>query len=140
MTVAPQKAQAPGRLDSEVVVKPVRRRFSAEYKLKIVRQADACKEQGAVGALLRREGLYSSHLVTWRRAVNEGSLGALAARRRGPKPAAVHPLAKRVAELERDNERLQKRLGEAEIIIAVQKKLADLLAPQPPAPKNSGSR
>ena len=84
--------------ETEVSSKPERRRFSAEYKLKILQEADACSRRGDLGALLRREGLYSSHLVTWRRARDAG----LAPKKRGPAPRELNPLAKRVAELERE--------------------------------------
>lgn len=130
----------PGRVDSEVVATAKRRRFNAEYKLRIVREAEACRGPGEIGALLRREGLYSSNLVMWRRAAAKGSLGALAARRRGPKAKGIDPLTKRVAELERDNEKLRRRLDEAETIIAFQKKLAEILRPMDGGPENSGRR
>lgn len=128
------------RVDAEVIAKAMRRRFTAEYKLRIVRAADACREGGEIGALLRREGLYSSHLVMWRRAAAKGSLGALAARQRGPKAKAIDPLAKRNAELERDNEKLRKHLDQAETIIAFQKKLAEILRPTDEGPRNSERR
>lgn len=115
------------RPDPEVSAKARRRRFSAEYKLRIVREADVCKQPGDIGALLRREGLYSSHLATWRRQVAEGVLVSLKSRKRGPKPDADKALAKRLAGLEAENRRLEKRLREAETIIAFQKKLAELL-------------
>ena len=114
-------------MDAEVVARPKRRQFTAEYKLRIVREAETCRKEGQVGALLRREGLYSSHLTTWRRQAGDGSLGALAARKRGPKAKAVDPSAKRVAELEKENAKLRKRLDDAETIIAFQKKLAEVL-------------
>lgn len=110
--------------DPEVVAKPKRRRFSAEYRLKILRQADACKVPGELGALLRREGLYSSLLSTWRRQREQGALVALRARKRGPKPKSVDP---RVKELEKQNTRLQRKLKQAEMIIEVQKKVHEIL-------------
>lgn len=109
--------------DPEVVAKPKRRRFSAEYRLKILKQADACKP-GELGALLRREGLYSSLLSTWRRQREEGALAALRARKRGPKPKAVDP---RVKEQEKQIVRLQRKLKRAEMIIEVQKKVHEIL-------------
>jgi len=118
------------RSDPEVLEKPARRRFSAEYKLAILREADACTEYGAVGALLRREGLYSSHLTSWRKQRDEGSLKALSPSKRGRKPKAENPLSKEVARLERENRNLQKRLDRAELIIDVQKKVAKLLGIQ----------
>jgi transposase-like protein len=109
--------------DPEVVAKPKRRRFSAEYRLKILKQADACKP-GELGALLRREGLYFSLLSTWRRQREEGALAALRARKRGPKPRAVDP---RVKEQEKQIARLQRKLKQAEMIIEVQKKVHEIL-------------
>ena len=110
--------------DPEVVEKPKRRRFSAEYRLRIVREADACKAPGEVGALLRREGLYSSLLSAWRRQRDEGALANLRSKKRGPKPKAVDPRVKR---LERENVRLRRRLEQAETIIEIQKKVAGIL-------------
>ena len=110
--------------DPEVVAKSKRRRFSAEYRLKILRQADGCKAPGELGALLRREGLYSSLLSTWRRQRELGALTALRARKRGPKPKAVDP---RLKELEKENRRLQRKLKQAEMIIEVQKKVHEIL-------------
>jgi transposase-like protein len=109
--------------ETEVSSKPERRRFSAEYKLKILQEADACSRRGDLGALLRREGLYSSHLVTWRRIRDAG----LAPKKRGPAPREPNPLAKRVAELEREAARWKARAVQAEGLVAVQKKVADLL-------------
>ena len=99
-----------------------RRRFTAAYRLRIVRQADACKKPGEVGALLRREGLYASHLTTWRRQREQGELVAGRARQRGPKP-----LDPRVKQLEGENRRLQRQLHRAETIITLQKKVAEIL-------------
>ena len=116
---------ADSRPDPEVPAQAKRRRFSAEYKLRIVQEADACKEPGEVGALLRREGLYSSHLTAWRKQYREGALAKLR-QRRGPKPEMDRRQAKRIAQLEKDNERLRKRLEQAETIIEFQKKAAAL--------------
>jgi transposase-like protein len=110
--------------DPEVAAKPQRRRFSAEYRLRILKEADACKKSGELGALLRREGLYSSHLVNWRRQREEGALRDLRARRRGPTPRPVDP---RVKQLEAENRRLQRKLQRAETIITLQKKVAEIL-------------
>ncbi|MCP4699652.1 MAG: IS3 family transposase [Gammaproteobacteria bacterium] len=111
----------PVRPDCEVSDKAQRRRFTVEYKLKILEQADACVEPGQIGALLRREGLYSSHLSKWRKqrekAVREGLSES-----RGRKPAEKNPLAEQVAGLQQENRRLQQRLTRAEAIIDVQKK------------------
>ncbi len=114
-------AQVP---DPEVPAKAQRRKFTAEYKLRIVREAERCKAPGEIGALLRREGLYSSLLTAWRREVEQGTRAAMRSKKRGPKARVVDP---RVKELERENVRLRKRLEHAEIIIAVQKKISELL-------------
>lgn len=111
--------------DPEVVEKPARRKFTAEYKLRILREAERCAP-GELGALLRREGLYSSHLSDWRRQRERGELDALTPKKRGRKPQK-NPLTQRVAELERENERLRKRLQQAETIIEVQKKISEIL-------------
>ena len=113
--------------DPEVPEKARRRRFTAEYKMRILQEVDACCEPGEIGALLRREGLYSSLLVVWRRQRAEGTLEGLRPRKRGRKPYPVNPLARKVAELERKNKRLEKRLKQAEIIIDVQKKVSQIL-------------
>ena len=110
--------------DPEVPEKAKRRRFSAEYKLAILREVDACTEPGQIGALLRRERLYSSHLVDWRRQRDTGALEALA-RKRGPKPA--DPARVEVERLRRANERLAKRLAQAEKIIEIHGKVSELL-------------
>src|ERR1039458_8333658 len=112
--------------DSEVVARPHRRRFSAEYKLAIMEQADSAPGAGGVGALLRREGLYSSHLATWRQQRKQGEFDALTAKKRGPK-VVVSPLVKENRELQAANARLTKKLKNAELIIEVQKKVAALL-------------
>jgi transposase-like protein len=111
--------------DPEVAPKAKRRQFTAEYKLRIVREADACTEPGQIGSLLRREGLYSSYLSTWRRQREEGQLQALSSKKRGCK--GQDPSAEELAQLQRENERLRARLEQAEIIIDVQKKLSKLL-------------
>ena len=128
------------RIEAEVVAKAKRRNFTAEYKLRIVREAEGCREEGQIGALLRREGLYSSHLVTWRRQAAEGSRGALSPRRRGPKAKASDAAAKRVADLEKENAKLRERLDEAETIIAFQKKLAEILRPRDGGPASNERR
>jgi transposase-like protein len=111
--------------DPEVVPRAKRRRFTAGYKLRIVEEADRCSEPGEVGALLRREGLYSSHLSNWRRQRAEGQLRALAERKRGRK--AQEQQAHELEELRREKEQLKMRLQQAELIIEVQKKLSQLL-------------
>ncbi len=115
-----------GQPEPEVVPKAVRRSFSAAYKLRIVEEADQCTERGQIGALLRREGLYSSQLATWRRLRDEGGLQALAPKRRGRK-ASQDAREVEIAALRRENERLHKQLQQAELIIGAQKKLAAAL-------------
>lgn len=112
---------------TEVSDKAKRRTFTAEYKRRIVKEADACKA-GEVGALLRREGLYSSHLTTWRAARDRGELAPGAStKKRGPKAAVPSANDKRIAELERENAKLLKRAERAEAIAEIQKKVAALL-------------
>ena len=113
--------------DPEVLEQARRRRFSAAYKLRILRQADACTEPGEVGALLRREGLYSSLLSTWRRQREQGALEGLRPKKRGRKAAAQDANTLEVERLRKENERLQRRLDQAELIIDVQKKVSALL-------------
>ena len=113
--------------DPEVPEKARRRRFGGAYKLRILQAVDACSESGEIGALLRREGLYSSHLSKWRQQRDAGALEGLRPRKRGRKPRPVDPQAKRITQLERENERLQRKLEQAEIIIDVQKKLSRIL-------------
>jgi transposase-like protein len=106
-----------------VIARPRRRSFTAEYKRSILDQADAAQDAGAVGLLLRREGLYSSHLTTWKRQRKQGSIDALTPKKRGPK-VVVSPLVKENRELQAANLRLTKKLKNAELIIEVQKKVA----------------
>lgn len=112
------------RPDPEVVPGVARRRFTARYKLKIVEEADRCENAGEIGALLRREGLYSSHLSNWRRLRDEGALSALSTRR-GAKRKTRQP---RVQQLERENDQLRQELQKARCVIDVQKKVSQLLA------------
>jgi transposase-like protein len=113
------------RVETEVTEKRGRRRFPKEYKLRILQEADACTRPGEVGALLRREGLYSSHLTHWREQRLDGTLKALE-RKRGPKPKRTTEQVE-LAALRRDNEKLREKLRKAEKIIEVQKKLSELL-------------
>lgn len=110
--------------DPEVPERPKRRRFTAEYKLAILKEADAATEPGQIGALLRREGLYSSHLVDWRRQRDAGALEALGKRRGRPRP---DPKDREIDRLRTDNVRLRQRLHQAEKIIEVQGKVSELL-------------
>lgn len=127
----------PSRPDSstEVSPSPQRRRFSNSYKLRIVRAADACKRPGEIGELLRREGLYSSHLTIWRRLRDSGALLDTAARKRGPAPVLPNPLQAEVVRLQQTVDTLRAQLAQAQAIIDVQKKIADLL--QTPLPNAS---
>ena len=124
---------------TEVPAKATRRRYSAEYKRRILREAAACTKTGELSALLRREGLYSSHLTTWRLAQERGKLEALAPRKRGPKVEAKNPLAGKVAQLEAALRRAEARAERAEAICEIQKKVAALigveLATLPPEKK-----
>ena len=112
--------------DPEVAIKAVRRQFSASYKQRILQEADKAGS-GEIAALLRREGLYSSHLTFWRKQRGKGEIAGLAPRKRGKKLAPRNPLASENERLRRETQRLQKRLRQAETIIDVQKKLCDLL-------------
>jgi transposase len=117
----------PGRYpELEVVPRATRRTFSAAYKLRIVEEADQCVERGQIGALVRREGLYSSQLATWRRQREAGGLQMMAPKKRGRK-ASQDAKDVEIAVLRRENERLQKQLAQAELIIGAQKKLAQAL-------------
>lgn len=123
--------------DPEVRPKAKRRQFTAEYKKRILDEADACTTPTQRGALVRREGLYSSHLNSWRRQRDQGILDGLAPKRRGVKP---DPLALENAELHREIEQLRAQLQRAETIIEVQKKVSQLLGvPTTPTPKNGSA-
>src|SRR5258708_2925455 len=117
---------APEHPNPEVVAQAKRRRFTAEYKHRILLEADNAKGSGGVGALLRREGLYSSMLANWRRERDAGVQQALAPRKRGPK-SKYDPVAEENQRLQRENQRLVEQLRKAEIVIDVQKKVAALL-------------
>jgi transposase len=119
----------------EVPEKATRRRFTAEYKIRILRQAEACRGAGEIGALLRREGLYSSHLTTWRRQREAGMLSGLKPKRRGPKATIPNPLQGEIDRLRKETGRLEKRLKQAELIIEVQKKISEIL--RMPLPESS---
>jgi transposase len=120
------------RLDTEVSDKAKRRQFSSAYRLRILREADACTEPGAIGALLRREGLYSSHLFTWRRLAERGKHAALSPKKRGPKAKVTDERDQRIEALERENAKLAHRAERAEALVEIQKKISLLLGiPQP---------
>ena len=113
---------------TEVVAKAKRRQYTAEYKLRILREVDACQGYGEIGALLRREGVYSSSLTNWRRQRERGELDGLSPQKRGPK---LDPQAIELARLKREVEHLRERLRKAEMIIDVQKKVAQMLGEAP---------
>lgn len=114
--------------DPEVLEKATRRRFSSEYKLQVLSEADQCRRDGSqIGELLRREGLYSSHLNHWRKQREQGTLAGLTPRKRGPKPVVSPPLAQENQRLQRENNRLSGRLKQAELIIEIQKKVSEIL-------------
>ena len=116
-----------GPEDVQVAAKPRRRTYTAEYKRRILKEADACTAPGAIGALLRREGLYSSLLVEWRRARGRGELAALTPRKRGRKPTRVDPRDRKLTELERQLAQMAGRAERAEALVDAQKNLAALL-------------
>ena len=115
------------RPNPEVPEKRPRRKFTAKYKLRILQETENCTEPGEVGALLRREGLYSSNLTAWRKQKEQGIFQGITPKKRGRKTKEKNPLAQRVAELERVNRKLQSKLKKAEIIIDVQKKISQIL-------------
>lgn len=138
MPVAAPATKPPAIADPEVNSKAKRRLFSAEYKRRILQEADQ-SGPGGIAALLRREGLYSSHLTTWRKQRKSGEIAGLAPRKRGKKPVPRNPLAAENEKLRCETRRLQKRLHQAEVIIDVQKKLCDLLGlTVPPIEQNGG--
>jgi transposase len=111
----------------QVAPKPRRRTYTTEYKRRILREADACTAPGAIGALLRREGLYSSLLVEWRRARERGELVGLTAKKRGRKPTPVDARDRKIIDLERQLTQMTARAERAEALVEVQKNLAALL-------------
>ncbi len=111
----------------EIVAKPTRRRYTAEYKLGVLREADGCTRPGEIGALLRREGLYSSTLTHWRKQRQKGELGGLSPKKRGPLPKEKNPLTDKVRALERENARLTARAERAEGLVELQKKVSEIL-------------
>lgn len=125
--------------ETETLERPKRRTFTVDYKQAILREADAATEPGAVGALLRREGLYSSHLATWRQHRDAGVLAGLTSKRRGPKVRASTE-ARQLAQLRQENETLRQRLNQAQLIIEFQKKVHDVLGiPLGTPPRNDGT-
>jgi len=128
------------RPDPEVVPQAKRRRFTTAYKLRILREADACTQPGQLGALLRREGLYSSYLSEWRRVRQQGMLTEGATPKRGRPANAVDVQAEELARLQQENQQLQLRLQQAELIIDVQKKLSQLLGLNPSPAQNGDDK
>ena len=118
---------AVGVEDVQVAAKPRRRTYTAEYKRRVLREAHACTTPGAIGALLRRGGLYSSHLVVWRRARGRGELAALTPKKRGRKPTPADPRDRKISELERQLAQMTGRAERAETLVDAQKNLAALL-------------
>lgn len=124
--------------DPEVQAQKTRRRFTAKYKLQILAEADTCSQQGEIGALLRREGIYSSYLTLWRKQRKEGILNGVA-QQRGRKPAQNKQEQKRIDQLERENAKLRDRLKKAETIIDVQKKISKILESHQDPDENDGT-
>ena len=134
----PSSVAAP---DPEVPEKKPRRKYTARYKLRVLQDADCCTEPGQIGALLRREGLYSSHLTTWRRQREQGVLNGVSPKKRGRKACPKNPLADQNARLEKENRDLRRRLQQAETIIEAQKKISEIfgVAGEPILSKESSS-
>lgn len=126
--------------DPEVVERPLRRRFTAEFKRQVLAELDSCSASGDIGALLRRHGLYSSHLVTWRNQRATGELAGLAPKKRGRKPEPKNPLAEKNAKLERGLARMTARAERAERLVELQKKIAELFGEKLPSDPEDGSK
>ncbi|MCD4785310.1 MAG: transposase [Candidatus Eremiobacteraeota bacterium] len=113
--------------DPEVLERPRRRRFTAKYKLRILKEIDSATLRGEIGAILRREGLYSSHIKSWRKQRERGALAGLSPKKRGTKPVKKDPAdVEHINELEKENRRLRKRLERAELLLDIQKKVSEL--------------
>ena len=125
--------------DSEVTGKRPRRKFTAKYKLRILKKADVCIEPGQLGVLLRQEGLYSSNLTTWRKQRDEGLLVAMSPKKRGRKAQPKNSLASEVARLQNENQKLKNKLKQAELIIDAQKKISEILGIAQNHDENEGS-
>ena len=125
--------------DSEVTGKRPRRKFTAKYKLRMLKKADVCTEPGQLGVLLRQEGLYSSNLTTWRKQRDDGILIAMSPKKRGRKAQAKNSLAPEVARLQKENQRLKNKLKQAELIIDAQKKISEILGIAQNHDENEGS-
>jgi transposase len=131
----PTIVPAPAAVSPELSDRPKRRRFTVQDKLRILAETDRAAEHGGVGAILRREGVYSSSLTDWRRQRDAGAFHALSPSKRGPRTAVANPLTALLAERERENAILARRLARAEAIIDLQKKVSDLLG-MPPIPSD----
>jgi len=129
---------APAAPSPELSDRPLRRTFTARTKLRVLAEVDSATGTGAIGAILRREGLYSSALSEWRRQRDSGALGGLAPAKRGPKSAVPNPLTAELAESKREIAQLKRRLEHAEAIIGIQKKVAALLGIPLATPENDG--
>jgi len=125
--------------DSEVTGKRPRRKFTAKYKLRMLKKADVCTEPGQLGVLLRQEGLYSSNLTTWRKQRDEGLLIAMSPKKRGRKAQPKNSLASEVARLQKENQKLKNKLKQAELIIDAQKKISEILGIAQNHDENEGS-
>jgi transposase len=134
----PTVVPAPAAASSELSERPRRRTITKETKLRILAETDAAAEAGGIGAILRREGLYSSALTDWRRQRDSGALGAPTPTKRGPKPVARNPFAAELAQVKRENARLARKLQHAEAIIDIQKKIAALLGIPLATPDSDG--
>jgi len=128
------------QIDPEVSEKPIRRKFNTKYKVKILKEADSCKELGQIGELIRREGLYSSHLTLWRKQRESGILEGLRPKKRGKKTKPVDPRDQRIRELEREKEGLLRKIEQAKTIIEFQKKACELLNIPLKVEKTEGNR
>lgn len=137
-TVRGESERQPTPPDPEVLERARRRQFTASYKLRILEEADRCTASGELGVLLRREGLYSSHLAEWRRHRAQGTLAALAPHRRGQPLPTIDPAEH--ARLRHENERLARQLAAAETIIEIQKKVSTLFGLTQVSPNDSGAR
>lgn len=125
--VMPGSDDSPARPESEVRERAKWRRYTSEYKLRILREADACTNRGEVGALLRREGLYSSLLSIWRSQRNAGAMAGLAPKKRGRKAAPINPLQAKLDQVEREKRVLEKKLAKVYVMLDIQKKASELL-------------
>jgi len=124
--------------ETEVLAKAQRRRFTVEYKRRLLKEADRCLRPGEIGALLRREGLYSSALTTWRAARERGELAGLAAKKRGPRDKRADPRDRKITAQEREIAQWKARAQRAEALVEIQKKFSEMVGV--PLPDNGGKR